>query len=96
MVKTELITKLAEETDISLPKADIIVSTIFLAMAEELAGGGRIEIRGFGSFSVKTYPGHTGRNPRTGEPVNIPGKKSPFFKAGKGMAEKIRGGTVGL
>ncbi len=62
---------------------------IFQAMTDTLADGGRIEIRGFGSMTVKNYKAYTGRNPKTGETIDVKPKKLPFFKVGKGLRESI-------
>lgn len=90
MTKRELIEKLAERVDdLSLKDAEIIVNTIFDSMTEALASGDRIEIRGFGSFQVKHRRPREGRNPRTGEKVDVEEKKVPFFKVGKELKERV-------
>lgn len=73
-------------------KAEEIVEVFSGAMIKALEAGDRIEIRGFGSFTVREYEGYTGRNPKTGEKVNIEPKKLPFFKVGKGLAERLNSG----
>jgi integration host factor subunit beta len=72
-----------------LKAAKVIVESFFDAMRESLKNGERIEIRGFGSFSVKHYSAYKGRNPKTGEIVDVPPKKLPFFKVGKEMKELV-------
>jgi len=89
MNKSQLIEALAEEIGVSLREADTITSTVLDAMAETLAEGGSIEIRGFGSFVVKEYATYFGRNPKTGEKIKVPPKKLPFFKVGKELRERV-------
>ena len=90
MIKSELVQKLAEENP-HLFTRDIerIVNTMFDEIADALADGDRVELRGFGAFSVKYRDARIGRNPRTGEAVAIEEKWSPFFKAGKEMRERL-------
>jgi len=90
MIKSELVAILAEENP-HLYHRDVerIVAAIFDEIAEALARGDRVELRGFGTFSVKHRPARVGRNPRTGEPVQIEEKFAPFFKAGKDMRERL-------
>ncbi|MEM7499885.1 MAG: integration host factor subunit beta [Pseudomonadota bacterium] len=94
MIKSELIQKIAEENP-HLYQRDVekIVSTVFEEITSALARGDRVELRGFGAFSVKTRDARTGRNPRTGEAVPVPEKKVPFFKAGKDMRERMNNGV---
>ncbi len=90
MTKRELIEKLAERVkDLSLRDAEVVVNAVFESMTEALATGDRIEIRGFGSFQVKERRSREGRNPRTGEKVNVVSKKVPFFKVGKELKERV-------
>ena len=89
MNKSELIEKLALKTGLSVVQAEEVVNLIYRKMLETLVGGGRIEIRGFGSFVVKDYPAYEGRNPKTGERRHVPPKKLPFFKVGKELKERI-------
>ncbi len=89
MNKSDLIETLAKETDLPLRKSEEIVNLVFDTMAAALNDGDRIEIRGFGSFMVKTYEGYTGRNPKTGSEIAVQEKKLPFFKTGKELKEKI-------
>jgi integration host factor subunit beta len=92
MTKRELIEKLAERIkDLSLKDSEIIVNTVFDSMTEALASGDRIEIRGFGSFQVKQRRSREGRNPRTGEKVDVESKQVPFFKVGKELKERVDG-----
>ena len=89
MNKLELIQALKDATNLTKPQAAAVVDTFFNEMANELAKGGRVEIRGLCSFFVKEYRSYTGRNPKTGERVKIKPKKLPFFKAGKELKERV-------
>jgi integration host factor beta subunit len=90
MTKSGLIEAVAERTPhISKKDTEIVVNTIFESMAEALRQGQRIEIRGFGSFQVKIREARDGRNPKTGEPVHISAKRTPFFKVGKELKEMV-------
>jgi integration host factor subunit beta len=90
MTKSELIARLAERFPQLVAKdADLSVKMILDAMTEALSKGDRIEIRGFGSFSINRRPPRTGRNPRSGEQVEIPEKLVPHFKPGKALREAV-------
>ena len=89
MNKLELITALKTEANISKAEASIVIQVFFDSMADAMAGGGRVEIRGLCSFFVKKYKSYTGRNPKTGAKVTIKPKKLPFFKAGKELKELV-------
>jgi integration host factor subunit beta len=78
-----------DAADLSKSEAAAVVDIFFNGMAEELAKGGRAEIRGFCSFFVKEYGSYTGRNPKTGERVKIAPKRLPFFKPGKELKERV-------
>lgn len=90
MIKSELIAKLAAENP-QLFQRDVerVVSAIFEEIAKALERGERVELRGFGAFSVRERPARVGRNPRTGEPVQVKEKRVPFFKTGKELRERI-------
>ncbi|GIX12443.1 MAG: integration host factor subunit beta [Paracoccaceae bacterium] len=90
MIKSELIQKIAENNP-HLYHSDVerIVSTIFDEITRALARGERVELRGFGAFSVKRREARIGRNPRTGEPVAVEEKRVPFFKTGKLLRERL-------
>lgn len=83
MNKSEVIKVLCEEHDLSVEEASSIVTRFFDAIRDALVLGGRVEIRGFGSFRVKEYEGYTGRNPKTGMAVSVLPKRLPVFRAGK-------------
>lgn len=89
MNKSELIDTIAEKTKQPRKKAEDVVSLIFDSMTDTLVKGGRIEIRGFGSFISKDYGAYTGRNPRTGESIEVKPKRLPFFKVGKELKERV-------
>ena len=89
MKKSDLIVELATRSDISKDLAEQSVNLIFNSMADSLALGDRIEIRGFGSFTSKHYPFYDGRNPRTGEVIHMAEKRLPFFKVGKELRERV-------
>lgn len=92
MTKSGLIETVAEATPhISKRDTEIVVNTIFESMAQALKMGERIEIRGFGSFQVKVREAREGRNPKTGAPVHISAKRTPFFKVGKELKEMVDG-----
>jgi integration host factor subunit beta len=90
MTKSELIIRLAERFPQLVTKdADFAVKMILDAMADALVRGDRIEIRGFGSFALNYRPPRIGRNPKSGEKVNVPAKWVPHFKAGKELRERV-------
>ena len=89
MNKSELIKNLAEQSNISLDEATLVVNTFVDCMKNALLEGDRVEIRGFGSFKVKEYGSYAGRNPRTGEEIEIPASKSVSFKVGKALKDEV-------
>ena len=89
MTKSELIARLADKLGLPRKRAEEAVNCIFDAMAESLASGRRIEIRGLGSFSLKQHRAYTGRNPRTGEEVDVDAKHAVHFKVGKELREAV-------
>jgi integration host factor subunit beta len=90
MIKSELIAKLAAEHP-HLTHRDIerVVNVVLDGMVGALEQGGRVELRGFGAFSVRSRPARSGRNPRTGATVSVPAKHVPFFKSGKELRERL-------
>lgn len=90
MIRSELVSKLAEENpDLSAREVDMIVTLFFDEIVDQLMSGGRVELRGFGAFSTRGREARVGRNPRTGQSVNIPSKKVPYFKPGKEMRQRL-------
>ena len=94
MIKSELVQRIAEHNP-HLYQRDVenIVNAILDEIVAALARGDRVELRGFGAFSVKVRPSRMGRNPRTGEPVSVGQKRAPFFRTGKELRERLNGGT---
>jgi integration host factor subunit beta len=95
MTKADLINQISEKAGITRVKAETVVNTIFDSMIEALMKDDRIEIRGFGSFVNRQYGAYQGRNPRTGEIINVGEKKLPFFKVGKELKEDVNKGSSG-
>ncbi len=91
MNKSDLVESLAGKKNLTYKKAEEIVNLIFDSMTQALVDEDRIEIRGFGSFVVKHYEGYQGRNPKSGEVIEVQPKKLPFFKVGKELREKVDG-----
>jgi len=89
MTKSELIELISNKIKLPKGKAEQIVNCIFDSMVDALKRGEGIEIRGFGSFTVREYKSYEGRNPRTGTPVHVAPKKLPFFKVGKELRERV-------
>lgn len=89
MTKTQLIEKIAKDNDLTKKQVSEIVDAALTAVTETLASGENIQIAGFGSFSVKEFAAHTGRNPRTNEAVEIPASRRVTFSAGKGLKDKL-------
>lgn len=94
MLRSELVTRLAEERPhLPLKRVEQAVDIIFEEISAALERGDRVELRGFGAFSVRQRDARKGRNPRTGESVSVPAKKVPFFKAGKELRMRINDGV---
>ncbi len=89
MNKSDLIAELARKANITHKKAAEVCNLIFQEMTNELSKGGRIEIRGFGSFTNKEYQAYTGRNPKTKELINVGQKRLPYFKVGKELRQRV-------
>ncbi|MEE9419584.1 MAG: HU family DNA-binding protein [Desulfatiglandaceae bacterium] len=89
MNKSQLIEALSKKENLPIKRAEEVVNTVFGDMEKALIGGERVEIRGLGSFKVKQYDGYKGRNPKTGEVIEVAPKKLPFFKVGKELKEKV-------
>ena len=91
MNKIDLIQALKDSDNLSKSEAEAVVNLSFDQIADALAQGERVELRGLCSFYVKKYSGYTGRNPKTGEKVKIAPKKLPFFKVGKELKDRVDG-----
>lgn len=93
MIKSELIQKIADENPHLFQRdVELIVSTVFDEIIDAMANGNRVELRGFGAFSVKKREARVGRNPRTGESVKVDAKYVPFFKTGKLLRDRLNKG----
>lgn len=93
MNKSEMIEAMSQELNLPQREASSIITTILDSMTDALAKGDNIEIRGFGSFSVKEYGTYYGRNPKTGEKIKVKPKKLPFFKVGKELKDMVNKGS---
>ena len=92
MTKADLVERLAEKKMMARHHAERVVDAVFACMEQSLLRGDRIEIRGFGTFQVRTYKGYAGRNPKTGEVVQVCPTRLPFFKVSKNLAAQVGGG----
>ena len=89
MNKIDIVNELSEKVKLNQKVAKIVVDTIVDSIKQAIISGERVEIRGFGSFSLRSYKAYRGRNPKNGEIVNVPDKKLPYFKVGKELKETI-------
>jgi integration host factor subunit beta len=89
MNKSDLINAVKEQATLSRKDSERAVDTFFDTIANTISDGDRVEIRGFGSFTVKRYKPYVGRNPKTGSQISVPPKKLPFFKVGKELKEIV-------
>lgn len=89
MIKSELVAKLAEQTNLNKTDAERVVSTVFDEITKALIGGNRVELRGFGVLSVRARKARQARNPKTGAKVSVEAKRVPFFKAGKSINDAL-------
>ncbi|MEQ1724685.1 MAG: integration host factor subunit beta [Sphingopyxis sp.] len=90
MIRSELVQRLATENpDLRIAEIETVVDAFFDTIVDQLTKGGRVELRGFGSFSTRARKARQGRNPRTGDAVAVPAKSVPYFKAGKEMRLKL-------
>ncbi|MDN3646785.1 integration host factor subunit beta [Pontixanthobacter aestiaquae] len=90
MIRSELLQALAKDNpDLRAEEVEQVVDIFFDEITKRLAEGGRVELRGFGAFSTREREARTGRNPRTGETVQVPAKRVPYFKPGKEMRERL-------
>jgi integration host factor subunit beta len=93
MTKSVLIEKIAEKVDgLSKKQTEVVVETIFESIKDSLAKGGKVEIRGFGNFRLRSRKARKARNPKTGDSVDVPPKKVPYFKVGKELREMVNRG----
>ena len=92
MIRSELVQKIAEDNSaLNVADAERIVTTIFDEIISSISSGNRVELRGFGAFSVKKREARTGRNPKTGDAVSVDSKHIPFFKTGKLLRDRLNG-----
>jgi integration host factor subunit beta len=90
MIRSELVQKLCQDfPDLTQREVEGVVSAVFDSITDQLAHGGRVELRGFGAFSTRKRDARLGRNPRTGESVQVDAKRVPYFKPGKEMRERL-------
>ena len=90
MTKSELIDSVCSQLEYLTRKdAEVAVNTLFDYLSEQIAEGRRVELRGFGSFGTKERAARRGRNPKTGETVDVPNKRVPYFRAGKSLREQV-------
>lgn len=93
MIRSELLQELHKDNpDLRSDEIEQVVDVFFDEIAQRLAEGGRVELRGFGAFSTREREARTGRNPRTGESVAVPAKRVPYFKAGKEIRQRLNEG----
>lgn len=90
MNKTELVNSVAEKAETTKKEAEKVVSAVFASVEDALAKGDKVQLVGFGTFEVKERAARIGRNPKTGEEINIPATKVPSFKPGKSLKENVR------
>lgn len=89
MTKAELVDKVASTIKLTKKETEVIVGTIFQSITDSLSEGDKVELRGFGSFRIRERNARIGRNPKSGEQVEVPAKKVPFFRAGKELRELV-------
>ena len=95
MIRSELVQKLCDDhPDLTAKEIERVVASFFDSIIDQLQGGGRVELRGFGAFSTRGRDARRGRNPRTGEAVDVDAKRVPYFKPGKEMRERLNLGQV--
>ncbi len=91
MTKSQLVDAVTDSTNYSRKVVEAVVNTIFDGMIDAMKSNKRVEVRGFGNFTVRSYRSYTGRNPKTGQQVDVPSKRMPFFKVGKELRARING-----
>jgi len=92
MTKADLVEKVAATVNLTKKDTEVIIDTILESIADALASSGKVELRGFGSFKVRNRKARQGRNPQTGQPVQVPPKRIPYFKPGKELKLLVGGG----
>ena len=94
MTKADLIEEVARVVEVTRKDAEVIVDTVFKSVVDSLQGGDKVEIRGFGSFRTRQRRGRIGRNPKSGDKVEVPPKTIPFFKPSKELRDVVNGGPL--
>ena len=89
MTKAELVEKVANQINLTKKQTEVVVNTVFSSITDSLAEGKKVKLRGFGSFRIRQRNARVGRNPKSGQKVDVPSKKVPFFKAGKELRELV-------
>ncbi|MBN2372738.1 integration host factor subunit beta [bacterium] len=89
MTKADLILEIAKQTSLTKKESETVIKTVFESINNALSSGDKVELRGFGSFRVRDRKSRQGRNPKTGDTVNVPAKRVPFFKAGKELRSLV-------
>jgi integration host factor subunit beta len=89
MTKADLVEKVANQINLTKKQTEVVVNTVFSSITDSLAEGKKVELRGFGSFRIRQRNARVGRNPKSGQKVDVPSKKVPFFKAGKELRELV-------
>lgn len=89
MTKAELVERVATQINLTKKQTEVVVNTVFSSITESLAEGKKVELRGFGSFRIRQRNARIGRNPKSGQKVEVPSKKVPFFKAGKELRQLV-------
>ena len=91
MTKADLVEQIAGDVELSKKDSEIVINTVFRCIIDALAEGDKVELRGFGSFRTRDRRSRVGRNPKTGDRVDVPDKKVPFFKPGKNLKKLVNG-----
>ncbi len=89
MTKAELVERVANQINLTKKQTEVVVNTVFSSITDSLAEGKKVELRGFGSFRIRERNARVGRNPKSGQKVDVPSKKVPFFKAGKELRQLV-------
>ena len=89
MTKAELVERVANQIHLTKKQTEVVVNTVFSSITDSLAEGKKVELRGFGSFRIRQRNARIGRNPKSGQKVEVPSKKVPFFKAGKELRQLV-------